>query len=109
MPKEIFYSEQVDERVATYIVQHGGKVQTERVDPGWAFHKVTIEYTRTKRIGGGDYSPIYEYTLADGGKLLIQNLRGRGSVPGHPDHYWTALYIWKEGSNGADKTRTETR
>ena len=109
MLKEIFYSEQVDERVAQYITQHGGRVQTERVDPGWVLHKVTIEYTGAKRIGGGDNAPFYEYTLADGGRVLVQSLRGRGSVPGHPDHYWTALHIWKEGRDGEEKTRADGR
>ena len=93
MPEAIFYSEEVHPTVAQYITEHGGKVQTERVDPGWVFHKVSIEYTQYRRFGGGDNSPVYTYTLADGGLLLIQTHRSKGSVPGHPEAYWETLYV----------------
>jgi hypothetical protein len=110
MPEGIFYSEEVHERVALYITDHGGKIQTERVNPGWVFHKVTISYTGCKRIGGGDYSPIYQYDLSGGARLLIQCLRGKGSVPGHPDDYWSAMYIYTEdGEDGKREQRAEIR
>ena len=106
MPEGVFYSEEVHERVALYITEHGGKVQTERVDPGYIFHKVAISYTSTRRIGGGDHTPIYWYTLVDGGTLLVQTIRGISAVPGHPDDYWTVFYIYTE--DGDDGKRTET-
>jgi len=96
----IFYSEEVYERVALYIVEHGGRVQVERVDPGWVFHKVTFSFRSERRIGGGDSSPIYRYTLVDGGTVLVQTLRGRGFVPGHPNDYWTSLHIYREDDDG---------
>ncbi len=102
MLEVVFYSEEVHERVALYIVEHGGKIQTERVDPAWVFHKVTFQYTGARRIAGGDYSPIYQHDLAGGGRLLVQTLRGRGSVPGHPDEYWTVFYIYEEDADGQD-------
>ena len=104
MLEGVFYCEEVHERVALYITEHGGKIQTERVDPAWIFHKVTISYTGTRRIGGGDFSPIYQYTMAGGGRVLVQSLRGRQPVPGHPDDYWTALYIYKEDDDGRKAT-----
>ena len=108
MPEQIFYSERLDERVAQYIAQHGGRVQTERVQPAHVFHKVTVAYTSCVSIGG-DTAPIYRYTLVDGGILLVQFLRSYGYVPDHPDHYWTAIYIRKEGRNGEEKRQAETR
>ncbi len=105
MPEIIFYSEQVDERVAQYIAEHGGKVQTERVDPGWVFHKVTIEYTKYTPCEGVNH-PVYLYTLADGGTILAQDLRGKGTVPGHPHHYWTALYIRRDDHGKAAREQT---
>ena len=110
MPEGIFYSEEVHERVALYIVEHGGKIQTERVDPGYVFHKVAFQYTGYKRIWGGDHTPIYQYTLPGSGTLLVQTIRGIGNVPGHPDDYWTVFYIYKEDDGGKrEKTRTEIR
>lgn len=96
MPEAVFYSEEVHPTVAQYITEHGGKVQIERVDPGWVFHKITIEYTQYNRFGGGDSSPIYKYVLADGGLLLIQTHRSKGLVPGHAEAYWETLYIERE-------------
>jgi hypothetical protein len=107
MPEEVFYSEEVAEQVAKYIVEHGGKVQVERVNPAWVFHKVTIPTKGTRRIGGGDYSPIYLHDLADGGRALIQYLRGKGAVPGHPDDYWVVCYIYREDAEDGRKTPTE--
>jgi hypothetical protein len=99
MSKAVFYSEEAHEQVAQYITEHGGKVQTERIDPGWVFHKITIEYTNCTPFGGVNH-PIYRYTLVDGGTLLVQFLRGYGAVPGHPDHYWTEVYVYREEGNG---------
>ena len=107
MPEGIFYSEEVHPTVAQYITEHGGKVQTERVPPAWVFHKITIEYIAYALIGGSNH-PIYRYTLADGGTLLIQFLRAYGLVPGYPDHYWTTLLYVRKGDNGKDAAvRTE--
>jgi|SRR5579884_4373231 len=108
MPEEVFYSEEVHEKVATYIVEHGGKVQVERVNPGWVFHKITFHSKGTRRIGGGDYSPIYLHNLVDGGRLLVQYLRGKGTVPGHYDDYWTAFYIYTEDADGSKKNPERT-
>jgi hypothetical protein len=107
MPEAVFYSEEVHPTVAQYIAEHGGKVQTERVAPAWVFHKVTVEYTTCALIGGCNH-PIYRYTLADGGTLLVQILRAKGLVPGYPDQYWTALYVRKgdNGKNAAVPTET---
>lgn len=106
--EEVFYSEEVDERVAKFIVEHGGKVQTERVDPGHVFHKVTIQYTSYRRVGGGDHSQVYEHILAGGARLLIQTLMGRGRVPGYPDEYWHAFYIYREDADGDTEQRRRT-
>ncbi len=98
MPEVLFYSEEVHEQVAQYVTEHGGRVQTERVDPGWVFHKITFEYTNAILFGGANH-PIYRYILADGGSLLVQFLRGYGAVPGHPDQYWTTIYVYREEDN----------
>ena len=101
MPREVtFYSGEVHERVALYITKHGGKVQSERVPPDWVFHKVTFSFTSERRIGGGDLSPIYLFKLVDGGRVLVQFIRSGLFVPGHPDHYWTTIYIYKEDDDG---------
>ena len=95
--EEVVYSKEVTESVALYITQHKGKVQTERVDPAHVFHKVSFLYTKYKWIGGViNQSPIYLYTLADGGQLLVQFIHAEGAVPGHPESYWTLLYIYTE-------------
>jgi len=102
MLEGIFYSAEVHEQVALYIVKHGGRVQVERVDPGWVFHKVTFSFTSERRVGGRDASPVYQYTMGDGGTLFVQTLRGRGFVPGHPHDYWTLLSIYKEDDDGRE-------
>jgi hypothetical protein len=100
MPEAVFYSEEVHEQVALYITKHGGKVQTERTPPGWVYHKVTFEYSTYTPFGGANH-PIYRYTLTDGSVILVQFLRGKGTVPDHPDAYWTALYVRKDDSGEA--------
>jgi hypothetical protein len=109
MPEGVFYSEEVNERVATYIVEKGGRVQVERINPAWVFHKITVNYTGTRRIGGGDHSPIYQYDLVGGGRLLIQCVRAKGAVPGHHDDYWSVFYIYKEDAGGKREQRPEIR
>lgn len=98
MPEEIFYSETIHPTVAQYIAKHGGKVQTERVPPARMFHKVTCDVTSRVPVGSGTH-PIYRYTLVDGAALLVQFLHGKGTVPGHPGCSWTALYVYKQGSD----------
>jgi hypothetical protein len=95
--EEVVYSKEVAESVALYITAHGGKVQTERVSPAWVFHKVSFFYTKYRWTGGViNQSPIYLYTLADGGQLLVQFIHAEGAVPGHPASYWASLYIYTE-------------
>ena len=94
MPEGIFFTDNLHEQVATYLVEHGGRVETETVG-SYVFHKVTIHIVSSVRIGGGDGSPIYRYTLADKGQLLIQFIRSKGAVPEHPEAYWVTMYIEK--------------
>jgi len=107
MAEEVFFTEQLHEQVVTYVLKHGGQIETETVDP-YAFRKVTIRITGCNRFGGGDSSPIYRYALADGGQLLIQFNRSKGAVPGHDEAYWMTIYI-QRGDNGKNAAaRTET-
>ena len=107
MAEEIFFTEQLHEQVATYLVEHGGQVETETVG-SYTFRKVTIRITSCIRFGGGDSSPIYKYALADGGRLLIQFNRSKGAVPGHDEAYWVTIYIQRgnDGKNAAVQTET---
>ena len=98
MAEEVFFTEQLHEQVAAYIVEHGGQVETETVGSS-VFQKVTLPITSCNRFGGGDNSPIYKYALADGGQLLIQYNRSKGPVPGHYEAYWVTIYI-QRGDNG---------
>ncbi len=96
MAEEVFFTEQLHEQVAAYIVERGGQIETEMVGP-YVFQKVTLHTTSCNRFGGGDNSPIYTYVLADGGQLLIQFHRSKGPVPGHYEAYWVTIYIQTEG------------
>ena len=106
MPKEVFFTENLHERVAAYIVEHGGQVETETVSP-YEFRKVILHITSCQRFGGGDSSPIYKYALADGGRLLIQFNRSKGVVPGHYEAYWVTIYIEREDNGKTAAVRTE--
>jgi len=44
MSEEVFFTENLHERVAAYIVEHGGQVETEIVGP-YEFRKVIIHTT----------------------------------------------------------------
>jgi hypothetical protein len=106
------FSKEVPESVALSITAHGGKVQTERMDPAHVFHRVNVFYASYRLIGGSvGVSPIYLYTLEDGARLIIQFIHAEGAVPGHLSSYWTELYIYTEkGDNGKDATTpTATR
>jgi hypothetical protein len=107
MAEEVFFTEQLHEQVATYIVEHGGQVETETVS-AYVFQKVTIRITSCIRFGGSDISPIYKYALVDGGRLLIQFNRSKGTVPGHYEAYWVTIYIQRgnDGKNAAVRTET---
>jgi hypothetical protein len=112
MYEEVLYSRQVPEHVAKHITEHGGRVKTERVNPAWIFHKIILLYTHYRYIGGViGVSPIYRYTLQDGAQLLVQFHNQEGQVPGHPDSYWTTLYIYHEdgGANGTEHGTAQTR
>ena len=101
MPEEaVFFTDNLHEQVTAYLIEHGGQVETETVGP-YVFCKVTVQIKRSNRFGGGDESPIYKYVLADGGRLLIQFIRSKGRVPGHPEAYWVTMYI-ERGDNGKD-------
>ncbi len=108
--KRVVYGKEVPETVAKFIVQHGGKVQTERVDPAWVFHKVTFYYTSYRLFAGevGE-SPTYKYTLKDGSQILVTYLNRGGDVPDPPTDSWTTIYIY-DGKDGRENgtARTET-
>jgi hypothetical protein len=110
MKEEVLFSKEVPESVALYITAHGGKVQTERVDPAHVFHKVTFLYKSYKYFGGAiNQSPIYLYILADDAKLIVQFIHADGAVPGSPMSYWTTLYVYTEKEvkqNGTARTTT---
>ncbi len=92
--QEKFYCEEIDIAVALFLTSHGCQIHTERVPPGHVFHCAVCPIARNGvRVGGGDNSPIYRYWLEDGAVFLAQTLRSRAIVPGHPNDYWSRLYI----------------
>ena len=107
MAEEIFFTEQLHEQVAAYIVEHGGQVETEMVGSS-LFRKITIQTKSAIRFGGGDSSPIYKYVLADGGRLLIHFNRSKGPVPGHYEAYWVTIYIQRGDHGKSAAVRTGT-
>ncbi len=66
MAEEVFFTEQLHEQVATYIVRHGGWIKTEAIGP-CVFQKVTPGITSCVRFDGSGNGPIYTYALVDGG------------------------------------------
>ena len=109
MEEMIFYSQEVHEHVALYLTAHGCRVQVERQPPDYVFHKVTCLVKSCVRHGGGDQSPIYRYYLNDGAFFFGQTLRAYGTVPAHPNDYWTALYMERNGKYGQGAAGTEAR
>ena len=110
MEEMVFYSEEVHEAVALYLTAHGCRVQVERQPPDYVFHKVTCPVKSCVRFGGGDQCPFYRYYLSNGTVFLEQTLRPYGTVPGHPNDYWTTLYIEeRNGKHEQSTARTEGR
>ena len=95
--------------VEQYLKDHGGKIKTEvqtrAASPPVILYKVMLEYKRCFSMGNSDH-PMYRYTLADGGTIFVQFLRGYGSVPGHPNQYWTTIYVWREENGQAKRKET---
>lgn len=106
MEETVFYCEEVHEQVALYLTAHGCRVQVERQPPDYVFHRVSCPVQGWVRCGGGDNSPIYRYYLRDGATFLEQTLRGRGSVPGHSNAYWSSLHIEQHDKDEKNTTHT---